>query len=302
MQIYFFPQRESWKRISSSTEELHRLLERVAAETDTADLVVAVHLVRRSAWSGGTAYVRQWLHPGHFYAVRGKWRLSGEWETPPELPGRFKLIRLLLPDDGSAYPLSQLDRYGWQHRFDRFSDHLAFFFAHELHHYRRYHLGLHPREGEHGANAWAAERCRELGAGVESRRTVKKKAKKRTRRGPTFWQLLNPLDFMPAAQAAWLWRKGAALLSAALRLGCGDRERYVAAKMDHIQRFARLAPGAQLWITFDPGQRYLNAPVRLVRLLRRPSLRAVIETGDGKTWRWPLAWLSPDPPRGEAAR
>ncbi len=296
MQIYFFVQRGNWLRCGTSAEELQELLENIAAETDTTDLVVAVHLVRRSGWSGGTAYVRQWCHPAAFYAIRGKWRLGGKREIPPDLPARFKLIRLLLPDDGASYPLTQTDRYGWQYRFMSFSDHLAFFFAHELHHFRRYHLGLHPHEGEHSANAWALARCRELGAGVESRRPGKKKARKRSRRGPAFWQLLNPLDFLPAAQAAWLWRRGGALLGMAVRLGCDDREKYIAAKMEHLQRLGAMAPGAQLWITFDPGQRYLNAPVRLVRLQRHPSLRAVIETGDGKTWRWPLAWLSPDPP------
>ncbi|HPG82207.1 MAG TPA: hypothetical protein PKY55_02935 [bacterium] len=298
MQVYFFTQHGSWQRSGASAEELHRLLERIAAETDTADLVVAVHLVRRSRWSGGTAFVRQWHHPAAFFATRGKWRLGGKRVIPPELPARFKLIRLLLQDDGAPYPMTQMDRYGWQHRFERFSDHLAFFFAHELHHFRRYHLGLHPREGEHSANGWALAHCRELGVGVASQRPGKKKARKRAHRGPAFWQLLNPIDFLPAAQAAWLWRRGGALLGMAVRLGCGDRDKYVAAKMEHIQRLGAMTPGVQLWITFDPGQRYRNAPVRLVRQMRRPSLRAVIETGDGKTWRWPLAWLSPDPPAG----
>jgi hypothetical protein len=296
MQVYFFPQNHSWQRLGASARDLQKVLERLAVETDTADLVVAVHLVRRSSWSGGTAYVRQWVRPAAFYARRGKWRLADSWQVPAELPERFKLIRLLLPDDGAAYPLTELDRYGWQHRFGRFSDHLAFFFAHELHHFRRFHLDLHPGEGEHSANAWAEAHCRNLGFAVESMRMPRKRAKKMGRSGPTFWQVLNPVDFLPAAQASLLWRGSSTLLGMAARLGCRDKKKYIADKMLHIQHFGQTAPGAQIWVTFDPNRRYLHKPVRLVRLLRRPSLRAVIETEDGKIWRWPIAWLSLDPP------
>lgn len=128
MQVYFFPQRDSWRRIGLSAVQLQAILERIAAGSETAELVVAVHLLHRTAWSGGTAYVRQWHHPAAFYARRGKWCLRGEWERPADLPPRFKLIRLLLADDRAVYPLTIVDRYGWQHRFESFGDHLAFFF------------------------------------------------------------------------------------------------------------------------------------------------------------------------------
>jgi hypothetical protein len=297
MHLYFFPARESWRRLGTSARELQRLLERLAAGTDTSELVVAVHLARRPGWSGGTAYVRQWLRPANFYAVRGKWRLREAWELPDDLPERFKLIRLLLPDDGAAYPMIEKDRYGWRHQFATFSEHLGFFFAHELHHFRRFHLGLHPREGEHSANAWAVEHCRKLGLEVHSARPSRKKTKKRSRQQPTFWQLLNPADFLPPAQAGLIWRRGGKLLGIAVRLRCRNPEQYIAAKMRHIEQLSRSAAGARLWITFDPHRRYLHAPARLVRLLRRPSLRAVIETADGKLWRWPLTWLASEPPQ-----
>ncbi len=298
MQVYFFPAHNSWNRLGASARELQGVLERLAAETDTGELVVALHLVRRSSWSGGTAYVRQWVRPSSFYARRGKWRLSGSWQVPENLPERFKLIRLLLPDS-AGYPLTELDRYGWQHRFGRFEDHLAFFFAHELHHFRRFHLDLHGREGEHSANAWAEAHCRSLGFAVESVRLRPRKGrtKKKGRSGPTFWQVLNPVDFLPVAQACLLWRGGGTLLGAAMRLVCRDRNAYIADKMRHIQLLGQVQPGRQLWITFDPSRRYLHESARLVRLLRRPSLRAVIETGDGKIWRWPMAWLSIEPPK-----
>lgn len=298
MQVYFFPQRDSWRRIGLSAVQLQAILERIAAGSETAELVVAVHLLHRTAWSGGTAYVRQWHHPAAFYARRGKWCLRGEWERPADLPPRFKLIRLLLADDRAVYPLTIVDRYGWQHRFESFGDHLAFFFAHELHHYRRFHLGLHPGEGEHSANGWAVARCRELGFAVTSFRLPQRPRKKKSRSGPTFWQVLNPADFLPAAQASLLWRQGGALLGLAVRLRCRNQGAYIAAKMCHFEQLARTPAGTELWITFDPQRRYLHAPVRLVRILRRPSFRVLIETGDGRQWRWPMSWLTSEPPAG----
>ena len=296
MRIYYFPQSGSWHRLGASPEELQRILERIAADTDTADLVVAVHLVRHSRWSGGTAYVRQWLQPSSFYAKRGRWRLEEAWSAPAELPARYKLIRLLVPDNGSAYPLTETDRYGWQHIFSSSKDHLAFFFAHELHHFRRYHLSLHAGEGEHSANAWAAEHCQRLGFTVKSTRLRRRKKTKRGRAQPGFWQVMNPADFLPAAHAGTLWKKGGMLVHLAARLGCRNQEQYVQAKLRHIQQLGKSSPGARVWITFDPQRKYLHAPARLVRQLRRPSLRVVIETEDGRIWRWPMAWLSSEPP------
>lgn len=296
MQVYFYPQRDTWRRIGFSATQLQSILERIAAGTETADLVVAVHLVRCTAWSGGTAYVRQWHHPAAFYARRGKWRLREEWDLPADLPPRFKLIRLLLADDRAPYPLTIQDRYGWQHRFGTFGDQLAFFFAHELHHFRRFHLGLHQGEGEHGANLYAVERCRELGFEVASLRLQRRPPKKKAHSGPTFWQVLNPADFLPAAQASLLWRRGGAILGLAVRLRCRDRGQYIAGKLRHFEQLMQTPPGARLWITFDPQRRYQHAPVRLVRTLRRPSLRVLIETGDGKQWRWPMSWLTDEPP------
>jgi len=297
MLIYFFPRRDSWRRLGHSPEQLQRLMERIAAGSETADLVVAVHLVHRSSWSGGTAYVRQWHHPAHFYARSGKWHLREAWKLPADLPPRFKLIRLLLADDRTVYPMQEVDRYGWEHRFGSFGDHLAFFFAHELHHFRRFHLGLHPGEGEHSANSWAVERCRALGFDVVSARLPQRpRKKKRGPARPTFWQVLNPADFLPTAQASLLWRSSGALLGMMVRLRCGNQRHYIATKLGHIEQLSRTLPGTQLWITFDPQRRYQDAPVRLVRQLRRPSLRAVIETRDGKIWRWPLSWLAGEPP------
>lgn len=297
MRLYIFPQRDSWRRLGAGAGEVREVLELVAAQTDTSDLVVALHLVRRSAWSGGTAYVRQWVRPAMFQARRGKWRLAGAMALPEPLPERFKLIRLLLADDGAAYPRQEVDLYGWHHRFGRFRDHLAFYFAHELHHYRRYHLGLHPREGEHSANAWAVAQCRAHGFAVESLRPAPKRKRSRRRRSPTFWQVLNPADFWPVAQALRLWR-GRTLLEMAATLACRDRDRYVAGQLQHIQRLRQMPPGAPLVITFDPERRYAGQPAALVRVLRPPSLRALITTADGKNWRWPLVWLSVRAPEG----
>ncbi len=292
MQVYYFARRDSFSRLGMKPEDFRRTFEILAADTDTRDLVVALYLRSSPRWLGGTAYVRQWVTPGRFLARSGKWRLVDAKAQPSDLPARFKLIRLLLPDN-AAYPLDEKDRYGWRHHYKAFSDHLAFYFAHELHHFRRYHLNFHPGEGEHSANAWAVARCQHDGFAVRSQRAAPlPRRKPRARQTPTFWQLFNPADFFAGERAHALWNDSLKRAGLALRLSKKDKARYVAEKCQAGLRLYERTPGTLVRITFDPGRRYDGQRARIVRRLRQPSVRLLIETPDGKQWRWPLSWLA----------
>ncbi|HNR68899.1 MAG TPA: hypothetical protein PKN24_12710 [bacterium] len=266
MKVIVYPSRNRIGNVA-----VHATLDRVAAGSDTQDLLVAVYLLPRSRWTGGTAWVRSWLTPQSFRPRRGKWRLVSRFPTPPTLPSRFKLIRLLLLDDPGRYPLQEEDAYGWQHRYATFDDHLAFLFAHELHHYRRYHCGLHPGEGENRANAWAVAHVDKLGYRVQSSRLPRhKQSAGRKTAGhtvdETLWAVMSRLFKSPEKNSGRLRDRRAELAS-------------------------RLQPGDRVTIRTDPRQRYSGQSATVLRRWRRNAYRIAITTSDGKQWRWPLAWL-----------
>jgi len=280
------------RRIERRHGSLRAIIDRIAAGTDTGDLVVSLFLVSRSRWHGGAAYARQWSAPEDYWARRGKWRRAAPQNPPADLPARFKLIRLALPATPDMYPLKEQDVYGWQHVYDSFASHLAFLFAHELHHFRRFHLGLHGREGEQAANAWAVARARTCGFAVSS---VKGAVRRRHRPvlKPTILQLLNPLDFCGSPDAAQ-WREHFAL--AVRLLPAGVKKKYVDEKLIHIDRLRGVRAGDMVWIQWDPSHRYQHQAAQVVRPMRRNSLRLVIRTQDGRDWRWPMVWLSLEKP------
>jgi hypothetical protein len=230
-----------------------RLLEEVAAGTDTRDLVVALYLLPGIHRSRGTAYVRQWITAGEFRTGRGCWGFTRRFSVPAELPGKFKLIRMRLDPEPGSFPRTERDGYGWVFRYRSFPDQLATLFAHEFHHYRRHHLGLHPREGEHAANRWALETVRRLGRQVEGKSSPPIRRSAKTRR------LFNKI------------RKWG----------------------DPYTRFRGLKTGSRLVIDHDPSGRYKGQETILVRPVRSNAKRAVIRTSDGKIWRWPMAWIKP---------
>lgn len=177
MQIYFFTETGFLEKTGLKTAEIRRTFSVIADGTDTTDLVVAVYLVKNSSFSGGTAYARHWLKPTEFSTGRGRWKLSRLFQVPPNLPEKYKLIRLL--PRWQHFPGTISDTYGWTFSYQKFTDHLALVFAHELHHFRRYHLGKHPREGEHSANLWALKRVCDIGLPVTGERVkVVRKRKK----------------------------------------------------------------------------------------------------------------------------
>ena len=236
-------------------QEIQLLLNRVAETTDTSDLVVSIYFVGPTNWSGGTAYVRNWMQAEQFITSRGKWSFTNDFSVPNDLPYRFKLIRILpKPLQGEPYPQRLRDGYGWEFYYQSFADHLALVFAHELHHFRRYHLGLHQGEGERSANRWALGHVKQLGFQVQGKR------------------------FAPRSPST-----------------SGMRSILKKVIPDPFVEFRPLVPGNRVLIQFDPSGRYLNVPAEVIRPIRANSKRMVIRTPDNRMWRWPMDWLCPIP-------
>ena len=147
--------------------------------------------------------------------------------------------------------MCQIDQYGWKLTYPSFTDHFAFLCAHELHHYHRYHLGFHPREGENSANKWALERVRQMNFHADGAKVVPNKKKKNYAS-----KIYSHLIFDP------------------------------------YKKYRSLNSGDKVLIKYDPRGRYEERIVTVVRPVRKNSKRVVINTGDGKHWRWPLEWVS----------
>lgn len=237
------------------TSQNHRsisdVIDRVASETATQDLVVALYLLPGVYHSRGSAYVRQWFHPTDFTTGQGRWSFTKSWVVPTDLPDRYKLIRMRLDDSPRHFPKTERDTYEWEFKYPSFEDHLATLFAHELHHYRRFHLNLHPGEGEQSANRWALKHVQNLGFPVEGKRLPVRRKKKRT--------------------VSFLNKKLTAL--------------------DPFIEFRTIKPDSSCFIKNDPRGKYMGERVRVIRPLRSNAKRLVIETHDGKVWRWPVTWL-----------
>jgi len=240
-----------WQQRSGVTEyELKELFDRISDGSDTSDLVLSTYMLKKYSWSGGIAYARNWLAPHQFISHHGRWKFTHQFGIPFGLPGAYKLIRLQLGLRSLSYPLCQFDRYGWKLTYHSLRDHIAFLFAHELHHFRRYHLGLHPREGENSANRWALERLRQLNFHVTGMKLVQPQVKRRS-----------------ALRLAYRW-------------------------IDPFKRYRSLSIGDKVIIQYDPKGHYQGQIVPVMRPIRSHSRRVVIETPDGKQWRWPLEWIA----------
>lgn len=183
MHCYIFADENCLKLAGITRAEVQELVEKIAVGTDTQDLVVSIYFLKSGRWSGGCAYVRQWLSPKQFRTRRGHWRFTQDFPLPDDLPEKFKLIRLLPTKmNMHEFPGQLIDGYGWQFHFERLIDRLALLFAHELHHFRRFHLNLHPGEGEQSANRWALEQVQNLGYQVSGKMVVQRHVFRKKRR------------------------------------------------------------------------------------------------------------------------
>lgn len=299
MKVYTFDTRA---RVlpSEMHEGIARVMTRIGRATPTDDLVVAVYQRRGKDWYAHAGV--EWVARDRFAHAGGRWAFVKRFPIPPDLPERFKLIRIAM---GSAisYPDTMSDRYGWQIRCATFEDHLAYVFAHELHHFRRYHLDLHPREGEQAACRWALERAKDAGFAAEGCRVANAGSKPRRKK----------VD-LPDGRRPQLLRR---IKESASRLSLDDlrelgrwaRSRAQAAGHqavrgkwdDHFDALRALPFGTSVVIVGDDDrQRYLGQRAVKIRNLRRNSPRLAVRTSDGKEWHWPMRWLSA-PPSAEAS-
>jgi hypothetical protein len=163
LRVYIFRNSSSEKVPSFGQENIGSVLQAIASTTDTEDLVTAVYfLALRNDFSG--SYIMPAVSPGEFSTIesRGDSAFVRDFTPPPDLPPSFSLIRMML-GTAYSYPIQETDTYGWTMRYYTFESHVAFLFGHELHHFRRHRLGLHPREGEISANKWALRRALDEG-------------------------------------------------------------------------------------------------------------------------------------------
>ncbi len=181
MQVHLFHNPHFFKQNHIDKEDIFRTLDTIAQSTDTSNLIVALYIIPGYRQNRGTAYVRRWMTPDRFIARKGKWAFAKKWGSPSDLPGQFKLIRMRLDGRDRLFPRTERDIYGWEFRYFTFLDHLATLFAHELHHFRRYHLDLHPREGEQSANRWALQHVQNCGFQVEGKKHLVKRRRRRKR-------------------------------------------------------------------------------------------------------------------------
>ena len=190
----------------------------------------------------------------------------------------------------ASYPYTELDRYGWQHCYNSLQDRLAFLFAHELFHFRRFHLGLHPGGGEQAANKWALSHVQSCGFSVKSLK-IKRKKRKSKKSEFDFYKVVNPMDFVKTFSLSGKNKWQTLLNNILLNISRRKQQEYIKEKEDHFKKLRSLIPGTLLYVDYDPSNKYNQQKVKLIRSLRKNSTRIVIQTGDGKDWRWPMAWL-----------
>ena len=147
MQLHIFGLSEQNGLTEISRQTVLNTCYHIAESTDTSCLVTALYFIPGVKLTRGV-YIRQWMDPHIFQTGRGKWAFTRRFPVPENLPDRFRLIRMRLDGRVGQFPREDDDAYGWRFKYQRPEDHLAALLAHELHHYRRYHLNLHEKEGE----------------------------------------------------------------------------------------------------------------------------------------------------------
>ena len=303
MRVCVFAENGALAKVGASEADITGLLEDLADDTDTTDLVVAVYLLRRNAaWEAHLH--EEMIGPGEFCRVRGEWGFVQRFGTPEGLPERFQLVRIAL-GVRRAYPEREIDIYGWEMTFGSFRDHLAYTFVHELHHFRRDHLGGHKGEGEHSATKWALGRLQHAGFDVHGLRLPVKRRRRARKK-----ELRLPEEVSP--EALRRTKLSALRLSAEdlrrldrwirRRLAASGRQTRSVKLERHFEKLRGLPEGAPVLIRSDdsPGG-YTGQLAVKVRSLRRNSPRMQIRTADGREWHWMMEWLDAVEGAGEAS-
>ena len=295
MKTYIFTNKYGALEDCYRQENVNAVLARVAATTDTTDLVVAIYLFDNSSvWRGHE--ISKWLGQADFHQYAGRsLAFIRDFDVPKDLPEKFKLIRMAF-GLSRRYCKSRVLMYGWRLRFDSFEDHVAYLFAHELHHFRRFHLRLHHREGEQSACKWAMERVKEEGFVVDAvreRNRKRKKAKRKTirilsrsnpkllRRVKVSVSYLCPEDLLELER--WIYTRRAKL----------SRQNKQIKMEEHYEKLRSLPEGAIVKIISDKNSSspYIDQTAIKIGTLKRNSYRLAVRTPDGVEWDWPMGWL-----------
>jgi len=294
MRVHVFASSGAVRRSSNIQTRILHILDALAHDTNTQGLIVAVYLLRRRDFWQAHAYTDT-VTPAAFIRTGKEWAFVQRFQIPPGLPERFQLIRMAF-GMLAPYPRTLTDVYDWELRCDRFEDLLAYTFAHELHHFRRYHLGLHPGEGEQSACRWALETAAKAGFSAQGTRLrPRRKRRKRTRK-----EVHLPADMNPGLLRRIKLSASHLSLEDLRDLNKWIRDRMAAATRrpersrlaQHFERLRSLPQGAELLIIRDNGRgAYLGRTAVKVRNLRRNSYRLSVRTPDGKEWHWPMQWL-----------
>jgi hypothetical protein len=266
--------------------DLRNVLEAVAQGTDTQSLVVDIYLLANCSIWRGDCRAEPKGRAGH--------------EQPADDPTRSRNaitrpdIRIILGDKWLCGG-EITTRYGMHLKCRGFLDGLAFLFAHELHHYRRHHLGLHPGEGEVSADRWALGRVQQAGFAIEGQRVASRR-RKRLRQADAgvadVAQLMNLLGQsikLSPEQFAELGR----------RIDQTAAERDVARLLHHDQ--LRQLPDNALVRVRQTGPRpadamYKGQTAHKVRTPRNAAYRMPIRFPDEREFYWPMDWLEIIPP------
>lgn len=292
MQVEVFTAKARLTRRVGGVDAIRNCIGRIADDTDTSDLVVGVYLLENGkTWQG--MLDRHKRKPQDFTKGGGRWACAREFGVPDGLPEHYALIRLIYGLD-VRYPCERQCRYGWRYEFPRFRDDLAFMAAHELHHFRRHHLGFHPREGEQSAICWGINRMREVGFKMDARRSL------------TGWQCCSSARRrkLPTGPNLNLLRK---IMQMAGHLAYEDLDalrlwataRSIRAHKDwkgytptpHTEALRSFPDSSILRISSLARQdSYAGQKAKKVRNLQA-SPRMEVQTADGKHWRYPMCWL-----------
>ncbi len=181
MRVLIYSPAGAFRSFATDRMRVEGTVRRIARGTDTRRLLVVVQLnPDTSGWSG--AFYSKDISRHALHRMRGPWKSAHSGGIPPGLPDKFALIEVSMGCNGISYPRVEYNQNGFRIWLRSFHAHLAYIFAHELHHYRRYKLGLHGREGEKSADKWAVGRACEMGYAVSLKPCRKHDSSRRKRR------------------------------------------------------------------------------------------------------------------------
>ena len=202
MRLLIYSSPGAFTAFQTDRARVEGVIRRIANGTSTRGLVVTVHLAADgSGWNGG--FYAKDIPRKLLLDMRGPWRTAHASGIPPGLPEKFPMIEIYMGAKGARYPSVDYNLNGFRMWCRSFHAHLGYIFAHELHHYRRYKLGLHRGEGEKSADKWAAGRVCEVGYHMTmkpyrlhlngKKPPRRKKVPRRTKMSAAYWKRIVSL-------------------------------------------------------------------------------------------------------------